>query len=218
MAVLAGVGLSLVLRLFRILCFPFTPLFRYLLKRIQAAHEVGTVEGIRVSDESGSGGEFLATIRGALHLLKETSPRHFAHIKRRLKWVHNLTLPVSAASYRHWSRTCIIDFNRCSHPEFAHWDICWCAQVLVHEATHGRIAMRGIHYTRRRRERIERIAVAEENRFLRHMAFVHPEWAKQLHREYDASKWARSWNPTWRDAIRGLREHIRTQKRARAGK
>jgi hypothetical protein len=72
--------------------------------------------------------------------------------------------------------------------------------------------MRGIQYTRRTRERIERIIVEEEHRFLRLMAFVHPEWATLLHREFDASRWSRAWNASWLETFRAAREKARAKK------
>jgi hypothetical protein len=70
------------------------------------------------------------------------------------------------------------------------------ARRLVHEATHGELFARGIPYEGELRPRVERLCVREEQRFVLHLTFTHPDLAERLYREFDPSLWKWSWTAT----------------------
>jgi hypothetical protein len=76
--------------------------------------------------------------------------------------------------------------------------------MLVHEATHGVVAARGIHYERALWSRIERLCVHEENRFVKRLRNQGFDGAEQLEREFDERRWEFSWTATRGQRIRAL--------------
>jgi hypothetical protein len=69
------------------------------------------------------------------------------------------------------------------------------ACFLVHEATHGVIESRGIQYDGLNRVRIERLCLAEQNRFAARLAAADPERypLNLLHMDFDESYWKGEW-------------------------
>jgi hypothetical protein len=138
---------------------------------------------------------------GALNFgLKETDPRRFGRVRRRLKWItYQILARRGAAHYRHETRTCAIDFLEPS-PEYPpEYLIGLYACTLVHEATHGEIRSRGVHYTPELRSRIEQLCVREEQRFVSRLKLSHPNLAAGLNPEFDASLWEWKWRATAAD-------------------
>jgi len=79
---------------------------------------------------------FFECAKKSLALVRREDSRRYARIRRHLKYVVNAEL-LSAATYRHSSKACRIDFGRLYFEEHREWTI-WCfAGYLVHEATHG---------------------------------------------------------------------------------
>jgi len=139
---------------------------------------------------------FREILLAALSLIKATDTRRFERVRRRLAWVVHEPYLFGSAEYRHNTRACVIRFVEPSPQYTVDWLIGYYARVLVHEATHGVICSRGITYSRELRSRIERLCVSEEQRFLIHLTFMHPDLATGLYREFDARRWRANWNAT----------------------
>lgn len=71
------------------------------------------------------------------------------------------------------------------------------ASVLVHEATHLRIASYGVAASSNRRERIERVCIRQQSRFLRASGGDGEEVATALEEESDRQRW---WTDEAREA------------------
>ena len=103
------------------------------------------------------------------------------------------------AAYDYRTRTCRIDYEEPEPTWNAELSVGWHAGNLVHEATHGVIAARGIPYEGILRERIERVCVEDQNRFfdrLRQQGFAP---AERLRRDFDATEWEFAWTASrWR--------------------
>jgi hypothetical protein len=166
-------------------------------------NEVARFEGIILADlhtPSNRPQQFRDILLDALRLLKATDSRRFERVRTRLAWIVHQTLERRGmAEYRHRTRTCAIDFLEPSPERDREHLIGWYACTLVHEATHGQIRSRGILYTPQLRLRIERLCVREEQRFLTHLTFTHPDLAEWLYQEFDASQWDEAWRATPRE-------------------
>jgi hypothetical protein len=162
---------------------------------LQRKSEVARFEGIIISDPNQSE-NFRVIILAALNLVKDTDPRRFERIKKYLKWIVNCTLAQSGAQYFHDKQTCAMDFEFPKFKKDSEFNVAYFAKTLVHEATHGVVRSRNIHYIVELRSRIENLCVTEENRFVKRLALAHPELAKKLYRDYDASDWEYTWERT----------------------
>ena len=181
--------------------------------------EVARFEGIILADPRSPGERnphFADLLLAALSLVKETDLRRFERVRRRLKWIVNgPPLYGAGAEYEHQLQACTINLREPS-PEYPREHvIAWYARILVHEATHGEIAARGILYTPKLRSRIERLCVHEEQRFVADLGRTQPELARWLYREFDASNWTRSWNVTRTQClVAGVRRLLQVDRQA----
>jgi hypothetical protein len=157
--------------------------------------EVARFGDIRVSDILKKRTPFRDCILASLELVKSCDPSRYRRIQRRLSWISNVPLEAPwQAKYRRTLRACEIDFVERDYEADPEQHVAWCASTLVHEATHGAISGRGIRYSPELRSRIERLCVAEEHRFLDHLAESQPEMAQRLRRDFSESDWHWSWN------------------------
>jgi hypothetical protein len=161
----------------------------------QSKSEVARFEGIIISDP-GRSDNFRATILAALQLVKDADSRRFKRVVKHLKWIVNCTLDEPCAAYLHDTKTCTIDFKEPGSDEHLEFNAAYYAKTLVHEATHGVVSSRGVHYTPEVRSRIEKLCVTEENRFVDRLSLTQPELTKGLHRKYDESAWNHAWKRT----------------------
>ena len=126
---------------------------------IYSTSEVARFDGIILADIRSpriQTSHFRDVILAALRLLKATDSHRYARVRRRLAWVVAGTLACrGGAEYHHSTRTCFIDFLEPSAEYDLEYLIGTYASTLVHEATHGEIRARGLHYTRQLRSRIE---------------------------------------------------------------
>ena len=122
----------------------FEPFLRWLLN----SAECESFEGIKLVDFSArrkTQHRFQVDTLAALRLIKSVDPRRFRRIRREIKMIVNSEYS-SFGSYKRLGKRCEIDYNRfdfTKHPEYYLW---WYATVLVHEATHGAIYSKQIHY------------------------------------------------------------------------
>src|SRR6266478_3651227 len=110
--------------------------------------------------------DFIARTTEALDLVRRVDPRRFERIRTHINYIVHRELAFAYAKYDNQLRACYVDFTRLhfdKNPEMMLWGY---AAVIVHEATHGVIHGFGISYSRRKRERIERLCDAESARFL----------------------------------------------------
>jgi hypothetical protein len=166
---------------------------------LQRGGEVARFDGIILSDmrtDDEGKSLFAETLLASLRLLKDVDPRRFRRVQRHITWVTSRTLPNGGASYHYSTRTCYIDFEEPDAVRDRDHVTGWHACVLVHEATHGVIRSRGILYTPEWRERIERLCVHEEQRFVRRLATINPDLAAELREEFDPRNWHWSWTAT----------------------
>lgn len=159
----------------------------------QRRSEVARFEGIVLADIRQTSHHFRDTYLAALQLIRDCDPRRFARIQRHIHWIFNCYLPVVMAEYDPRTRTCRVNFEEpLGDGDLLLW-AGFGAVTLIHEATHAVIEARGIQYVPERRARIERLCVAEENRFIRKLGLLDPELAAKLHREFDVSEWHEAW-------------------------
>ena len=167
---------------------------------LQSTSEVARFDGIILADlrsPKSRTPHFRDIILAALRLLKATDSYRFARVRRRLTWiVHHTLARRGSAEYRHATRTCAIDFLEPSAEYDSEFLTGWYASTLVHEATHGEIRSRGVHYTKQLRLRIEQLCVKEEQNFVMRLTITKPDLAERISYEFDASKWKWSWNAT----------------------
>jgi hypothetical protein len=167
---------------------------------ILKSSEIAKFDGIILADPRNRDNRtphFQEIIFAALQLLKATDRCRYARVRRRLAWVTYARLAIrGSAEYAHSTRTCSIDLLEPSADYAPDFLAGWYASILVHEATHGEIASRGIQYSLEHRVRIERLCVIQEQKFIRRLAVNNPTLAAHLHYEFDAANWNWSWNAT----------------------
>jgi hypothetical protein len=147
---------------------------------------------------------FLARTTEALDLLKRVDPRRLRRVRSQLKCIIHTELPFAYATYDKHLGSCCVDFTRLDfnrNPKIMIWGY---AAILVHEATHGAIHAHGIRYSRKMRERIERLCDAEAARFLLlHSKRAATAWNKIMNRPgrrerlWSRTRWQR-WGALWR--------------------
>ena len=103
---------------------------------------------------------WLEKVRRSLALIKRTSPNTAARLYRDVKRI--LVWEIEGPAYL--SR---VDAIRLNGPSLLRQDASSLALTIVHEATHARIAGRGIKYTGTQRGRHERLCVKAEVNFAR---------------------------------------------------
>ncbi len=159
-------------------------------------NEVSRIDGIVLFDTRKRGDSFRPTIESALHLIRQHDPRRYARIQQNIVGIINQILkPGTRAQYHFRLRTVIIEFTdlpRVSSDVRAAFYAC----VLVHEATHGEIAAKGVIRTTENRGRIERLCIAEQNRFAAKLTAVdglrYPSRSLQVN--FKESYWHEAWN------------------------
>jgi hypothetical protein len=116
--------------------------------------------------------DFLARIELALELLRDADPRRFRIVERFVN--HILVWPGDHTAYDGWGGIHLASRHVLESGSAI------LASALVHEATHLRIAKRGIPYARRLRSRIERACVKEQAAFLRRLPGEGPRRADEV--------------------------------------
>jgi hypothetical protein len=103
--------------------------------RLYRKHEIGRYDGIALVDLYDYTPYFEKTLVGALELIKNTNPKHFARVLRYMRCIVNCTLPRGGTTYRYTIRTCEIDFKPPASDHELPYLIAWYACILVHSAT-----------------------------------------------------------------------------------
>jgi hypothetical protein len=158
------------------------------------ANETGRFEGLRLASLRGDGGSFTKTILSSLRLIQEQDARRYARVRQHIAWIVNQVNNELGAQYLHRIRTLFLQFE--DAPELSpDVLIAFYASTIVHEATHGVLESRGIEMSEANGLRIERLCVAEQNRFVARLFARDPErypWAL-LHFNADERYWASEW-------------------------
>jgi hypothetical protein len=156
--------------------------------------EVTRLDGIGLSDLRGHPASFRQTIECSLRLIRENDARRYARVRREIRWIVNRVTGENGASYCRDNRTLSIEFtDRVGETEDIRAALNAC--IIVHEATHGTLLSRGIAYKPHNRVHIERLCVAEQNRFAAKLAAGDPERypANLLHEDFRAGYWHSEW-------------------------
>ncbi len=128
-----------------------------------------------------------------LNIIKEFDDKRYLRVINELNWIVNTSrLKVDCGEYRHSIRLCSVNCNLSIEQNLD--DFVYFASLIIHETTHGYLASKGFEYTKERRVQIERICVAEENRFLAKVAVKHPEISNKFISEFNPEPWRESWN------------------------
>lgn len=102
--------------------------------------------------------EALRRLTDALNLVRTIDPRRFERLRRDLSYV--VLRPTGGACYWVLSNACVLDLSDVlTRPAST------TALMIVHEATHARLARAGMLPTARRRRRIEKRCLKEERCF-----------------------------------------------------
>lgn len=150
-----------------------------------------SVEGVKVvvSDPTVDRKECIDTIQSALALLREVDPRGFGIVANYVR--HLLVWPGSYTAYDKWGGVHLAARHVIGVPPAL------LAGALVHEATHLRIARRGISYEPLLRARIEALCVEAQASSLRKILPDGPAWADEVE--------AGLRNPWWTESDRRSR-------------
>ncbi len=107
------------------------------------------------------------------------------------------------AGYEPEIYTCNIEFSDTLGPDHDTTVARW-ACVIVHEATHGAIESRGIRIGAHNRIRIERLCMAEQNRFAAKLAAADAERypVERLRLDFRAGCWHREWTASPASKVR----------------
>ena len=157
---------------------------------------VAEYEGIQIASLRGDGAAFASEISDALAFLHKHDPRRFKMVRTTTDLIVERTLPCgqNSGEYRHGLRATSIDYT----PLNSTWDDCYrhafFAGLIIHEATHGRIREFGIVTTKENRIQVERICIAEENRFHGRIGHLRESLAEDLHNPFEAARWDSIWN------------------------
>ena len=127
----------------------------------------------------------------AIKLVEQYDERRFRRIQRYIDFIVNTECD-SPANYSSVTRACKVDMRVFPYHERSPWYRILYAGILVHEATHGWIAARGIPYSEQYRLRIERLCHLEERRFL---TKIDPWWAENAPRINE--KWLKEYWRRW---------------------
>ena len=172
----------------------FEPFFRWLFN--SAVCEA--FDGIKIVDFSARRNvihRFQVDTLAALRLIKSVDPRRFKRIQRQMPMIVSSEYG-SFATYKRIGKRCEIDYNRFDFTKHPEWYLWWYATVLVHEATHGAIYSRQIHYIPRLRARIERLCETEARRFATRADTNERHWSDALVKKFDEKRWHDSWYAT----------------------
>lgn len=167
-------------------------------------------EGIKIvappGQQSVAETPFLRHMVETLRLIRSVDPRRFRRLQREIAVINDAP-SLSTGSYGRPDRRCQIDFARYDtewreqYPEWSQWVY---ATMLVHEATHGAVYSRHVHYTRKTRVRIERLCCMEARRFATQADREDRQWSDALVPPFDETRWHESWHASPWQKLRKL--------------
>lgn len=155
---------------------------------------MGHIDGVAICDiriVQDSPDRFLKTTRTAMALIKEIDPRRYRRICRQFDYIVNREL-VEAGNFEQELKICNIDDSKFLQLSDPTRQIRSYAIILIHEATHGVIARKGILYDKDRQLRIERLCHMEGYRFARRFE---PGFADAFAGPFNPDIWKLAWGP-----------------------
>jgi hypothetical protein len=157
--------------------------------------KLSAVDGINICNIRHKDAGFEETITQSLELIKAICPKRYRYVKNEIMWIVNsVEIPENTGNYIRRLNLCNIHFTR--FDEDLLWVSLFFAGQIVHEATHGVIYTKGFKYDLENRLQIERICVAEQNRFSKKAEAMYPEYQDRLVADFDPSGWDYSYNTT----------------------
>ena len=161
---------------------------------------VGECEGIILVDTNrkrDGSNMFCQQTAAALELIRCKDGRRFRRVKRHLRYIVNGKLSFGYGAYDKNPGTFMVYFERFKFEKYPDGARCLYAATMVHEATHGEIERRGISWTKKSRQRIERLCHLETARFMgRFKRELGEGW---LMRAYYPSSYESYWRlPLWK--------------------
>jgi hypothetical protein len=204
--------------LFGIIYYPLHCLINALARRAYRKYARTYVDGIGIVDtnwDDGDDHDFVQVTEDALRLIQRYDPRRFGTVRREIDFIVNREL-ISGGQYDRSTRSCVVDFGRRvlkAGSEHYTWYLARYACLIVHEATHGRIASFGVKYQGAARARIERLCRKEERRFASHLPCDQYDFSRIVP-DFDETQWHSTWYGSRWKRVRKLIERIR-QSRAR---
>lgn len=148
--------------------------------------------GFRTKDDTA----FATATVEALRLIKTHDPRRFRLVQREIAFILNVKL-LSAGDYVRSVRACRCDFSRYyfdKQHEHYEWWLVYHASLIVHEATHGRLASLYFPYTKATRLQIERICHAEQRRLVARLPSERYNFVRDHVSPFDETQWHPYWN------------------------
>jgi hypothetical protein len=158
-------------------------------------HQVAEFETISIADYRNAGEAFASDAITALELILANDTRRFRRVQETCRYIVNHVIPSGApGTYdRKWS-ACLIDYDLLRKIEPTDFRRGAIACLLVHEATHGIIENREIRYVGDNRLRIERLCMAEQNRFALRLFASAPNTYSGLNMNFEESDWTSRWS------------------------
>jgi hypothetical protein len=198
---------------------PLQALSDFAFSKLISSCEFTTFNGIRIGSVHAEAMRFTNTVIDALELIGEHDSRRFRVLKRTTDII--IDRPLAAGSnagvYRPKHRAISIDFGQLPNDWTAIWQQTYFAGLLIHEATHGRIAATGIPTTNRNRIQIERICTAEENRFYERLRCLDGELTDYFLRPFAPSLWEDIWSASLVAKSRTLHQRFREKSKKEQG-
>ena len=175
---------------------PLQVISDFALSKLIGSSDFTTFDGVRIGSIHADATRFTNTVIAALELIGEHDPRRLRTLKRTTDVIVDRPLAggSNAGAYRPRHRAISIDYGQAPSDWTDIWQQTYFAGLLVHEATHGRIAAVGISTTTRNRVQIERICTAEENRFYERLRCIDGELTDNFLRPFDPSLWDDVWS------------------------
>jgi hypothetical protein len=154
---------------------------------IEVYHGIGICD---INSDKSDDRKFLECTKKALDCIKKVDSAVFNRVKRELKYIVNREL-ASSGVYSKLTKSCKIDFGRYKFDLDYDWCFYSYISTIIHEATHGYIASKGIGYNKENRGRIEEICEKASARFLRKTSYKN---AEEIIGKFDESRWHFYWN------------------------
>lgn len=179
-------------------------------------HVVAESHGIKLVSISNHP-QFVPVISLAIDLICECDPRRMTRVQAQVLWIfdHAHWGGAGCGSYLPRIKACRLDFEPL--PEYSEAMLAAdYACLIIHEATHGVLHTRRIEADGESIERVERLCYAEQNRFLRRLVSVHPQFAAVPFASYDPAFYSKG---NYTTKLRRLVEEARrgAQKNANSG-
>ncbi|GGX66408.1 hypothetical protein [Saccharospirillum salsuginis] len=182
---------------------------KWLLESLLKTVQIGSYDSINIACFKSDNREFFHFITRVLTFVEEVDLKRYQRITQELDWIVNQqALARYSGKYSSSLRMCSVGYDITD--ETSNDDVIYYASLVIHEATHGYIYRKGIKYSEENWERIERLCVAEQNRFLKKAKTMFPEIAEKYISEFNPKSWKYYWStPSWKKLLHQLSRILR---------